>query len=93
MLEKFKKRATKLIPGFENMAYIERLKTCKIPTLHCRQIRGDIIEIYKILSGKCDAAVIPRINRELSYVTRGNDLRLEKGRSKYTCADIISLIG
>jgi len=38
-----------------------------------------MIEMYKIF-GKYDAAVIPRVN---SYVTTGNDLRLEKGRSKY----------
>jgi len=48
-----------------------------------------MIDIYEILSGKYDAAAIPRVNRELSYVTRGNDLRLEKGRStpqSTTCA-------
>jgi len=42
-----------------------------------------MIEIYKMLSGKFDAAVIPRVNRQCSYVIRGNDLRLEKSRSKY----------
>jgi len=52
------------------MAYIEHLKSCKIPTLHSRQIRGDMIEIHKILLEKYDAAVIPQVNRELSYVTR-----------------------
>jgi len=63
--------------------YPEHLIWCKIPTLHYMQIRGDMIAIYKILSGNYDAAVIPRVNRELSYVTKGNDLRLEIGRSQY----------
>jgi len=42
-----------------------------------------MIEMYKILSGKYDTAVTPRVTREHSYITRGNDLRLEKNRSKY----------
>jgi len=82
MLEKVQKSATKLILDSKNMAYIELLISCKIPTLHYRQIRGVMIEILK-KSGKYDAAVIPQVNRELSYDTRGNDLRLEKSRSKY----------
>jgi len=56
----------------------ERLKACKLPTLHYRHIRGDMIEMYKILSGKYDTAVIQRVNREYSSITRGNDLRLQK---------------
>jgi len=61
--------------------YFKYCKSCKIPTLHYMQIRRDMIEICKILSGKYDAAVIPRVNKELIYVTRANDLRLEKGSS------------
>jgi len=41
-----------------------------------------MIEIYKIVSGKCDnlaAAVLPRPD---SYVTRGHDLRLQKKLSE-----------
>jgi len=63
--------------------YIERLKACKLPTLHYRHIRGDVIEMYKILSGKYDTAVIPRVNQEYSSITRGNDLRLQKTRVTY----------
>ena len=65
------------------MAYSERLKACKLPTLHYRHIRGDMIEMFKILSGKYDIAVAPRINREYNSITRGNDLRLQKHRTKY----------
>jgi len=39
-----------------------------------------MIEMYKILSGKYDTAVIPRVNREYSSITRGNDLRLQTRR-------------
>ena len=62
------------------MAYSERLKACKLPTRH---IRGDMIEMFKLLPGKYDIAVTPRINREYNSITRGNDLRLQKHRTKY----------
>jgi len=65
------------------MTYTGCLKACKLPTLHYRHIRGDTIEMYKILSGKYDTAVIPQVNREYSSITRGNDLRLQKTRVTY----------
>jgi len=83
LLEKVQKRATKLIPAIKTMTYTERLKACKLPTLHYRHIRGDMIEMYKILSGKYDTALIPRVNREHGSITRGNDLRLQKARVAY----------
>ena len=32
----------------------DKLKTCKLPTLHYRRNRGDMIETYKIMTGKYD---------------------------------------
>jgi len=46
------------------MAYTERLKSCKLPALHYRHIRGDIIEMYKILPGKYDTALTPRVYQD-----------------------------
>jgi len=39
------------------MVHIDRLKLLKLPVLHCRQVRGDMIEMYEILSGKYNTAV------------------------------------
>ena len=83
LLERVQKRATKLIPTIKTMTYTERLKACKLPTLHYRHIRGDMIEMYEILSGKYDIAVTPRVNRDYNSITRGNDLRLQKTRVIY----------
>jgi len=83
MSEKKTKIATKLIPELKNMVYIDRLKLLKLPALHYRQVREDMIEMYKILSGKYDTAVTSRVTREHSYITRGNDLRLEKSGPKH----------
>jgi len=49
LLEKVQKRATKLIPAIKTMPNTERLKACKLPTLHYRHTRGDMIEMYEIL--------------------------------------------
>jgi len=60
----------------------ERLKACELTTLHYRQIRGDMIETYKIISESYDnnTTTIPMSD---ICVTKGNDLRLQKSRSKY----------
>ena len=81
--EKVQKRATKILPGLKNLTYSERLKICKIPTLHYRRIRGDMIETYKIVSGKYQPDVAPTLCKSSVHVTRGNDMRLEKSSVKY----------
>ena len=44
----------------KHMNYSDRLKACKLPTLHYRRIRGDMIETYKIMTGKYDIEIAPR---------------------------------
>ena len=53
-LENVQRRATKQIPGFNNLTYPERLKRLKLPTLAFRRIRGDMIEAYKFIHGIYD---------------------------------------
>jgi len=49
-LEKVQKRATKLIIAVKLLKYEERLRYLNLPTLKYRQIRGDMIEVYKMFS-------------------------------------------
>jgi len=56
-LEKVQKRATKLVTAVKKCKYEERLKRLNLPTIKFRRIRGDMIKIYKIFSGKYDATV------------------------------------
>ena len=49
-IEIVQRRATKLIPKIKNLTYPERLKALNLPTLLYRRIRGDMIEVYKIIS-------------------------------------------
>jgi len=78
-LGKVHKRATKILPQgpqLKHTNYSDRLKACKLPTLHYRRSRGDMIEAYKILTEKYETA--PSLVRVCSSVTRGHSLRLQK---------------
>ena len=50
-MKKIQRKATKLIPGLSDLRYEERLKECGQTTLETRILRGDQIEVFKILNG------------------------------------------
>jgi len=52
-------------------------------TLHYRRVRGDMIETYKILSGKYDTNVVSHLKTTGIQATQGNDLRNFKTLFKY----------
>ena len=64
MLEKIQRRATKLIPGLRDLTYEERLNECGLTTLETRRLRGDQIEVFKILNGyeNIDSNIFSEIN-------------------------------
>ena len=51
-LEKVQKRAKKILPELKHLSYCDRLRACNLTMLHYRRIRGDMIETYKIVTGK-----------------------------------------
>src|SRR5260221_52122 len=53
-VERVQKRATKMIRKYRKISYAQRLKKLKLPTLVYRRLRGDMIEMYKIQTGKYD---------------------------------------
>ena len=53
-IEQVQKRATKQLPGMKDLSYSERLQKLKLPTLSFRRLRGDLIEVFKIVNGIYD---------------------------------------
>lgn len=80
MVEGVQRRATKQIPGMSDLTYSERLKKLKLPTLSYRRHRGDMIEIYKITSGKYDTKAANFVKFRRDHVgretARGNSKQL-----------------
>ena len=77
MLERIQKRATKMIEGYKGLSYEERLSRTGLISLEQRRVRGDLIEVFKILKG------IERVDYKDYFEiisadskTRGHNLRL-----------------
>ena len=51
MLERVQRRATKMIPKLRNISYEMRVKEYGLATLETRRLRGNHIEVFKILNG------------------------------------------
>ena len=76
-IESIQRRATKMVLGFENLEYEDRLRRLKIPTLKYRRARGDLIQVYKYLH-KINIAPAGMLPLHEGSVTRGHSLKLAK---------------
>ena len=54
VLEKVQRRAVKMVSNMKGRSYEERLAEAGMTTLETRRLRGDQIQMYKIMSGKDD---------------------------------------
>ena len=80
-IERVQRRATKLVPHLRSLPYEERLRQLNLPSLLHRRRRGDMILVYKILTGKMN------INKnyffQLSHLSsRGHKLKIFKQHAK-----------
>ena len=50
-LERIQRKATKMIPELRDLSYESRLLQCGLTTLETRRLRGDQIEVFKIVNG------------------------------------------
>jgi len=81
-LERVQRRATKLVQGLKNRPYQVRLKVLGLYSLEQRRLRGDLIEMYKILTGRENIDYSQFFTLAPSHHnTRGHSLRLYVSRS------------
>ena len=84
-IENVQRRATKLIPGLFHMSYPDRLKELNLPTLTYRRARGDMIQVFKLLSNNdCYDKALPNILKSCNTGLRGHKFKLfQEGANKY----------
>ena len=77
-IEKIQRHYTKKIIGMKDLDYESRLRALKLPSLEFRRIRGDMIEVYKILHEKYDPLTTHSLFTLDNNNTRGHKLKLKK---------------
>ena len=81
LLEGVQRRATRMIPRLRKMTYEERLKKLNLPRLYDRRIRGDMIETYKIMSGK-EKLNSRNLFQPSRFIGRSHSMKLHKKYSR-----------
>ena len=78
ILERVQRRATKMIQKLRNISYEIYLKECGLTTLETRRLRGDQIEVFKILNAykNIDRNIFFSVQEERR--TRGHGITLAK---------------
>ena len=79
-LEKVQRRATKSVRGLENYTYEERLKMLKLHSLSKRRLRGDLIEVFKIVKGFSGLIYDNYFQYAEKWSTRGHRFKIFKLR-------------
>ena len=81
-LERVQKRFTRMLPGMEGISYEERLEKLGLFSLERRRLRGDLMEVYKIMRGmdRVDSQkLFPRVEES---ITRGHRFKVRGARFK-----------
>ena len=83
-MENVQRRATKILPQLQNMPHTDRLKELGIQTLEYRQVRSDLIQVYKILNGidAVEKEMLFPINNLNQHHTRGCKQRIFKTHNR-----------
>ena len=75
-LEGVQRRMTKLIPRLRNKPYEERLSELNLFSLTKRRLRGDLIEVFKIIKGIENIDMEKYFTIDTSNITRNNGYKI-----------------
>ena len=81
ILENVQIRATKLVDGFQNLEYRERLQRLNLQTLAFRRLRGDIIEMHKHFH-RYDKTALPDSFKPRQRTSRKHDFQIHELETK-----------
>ena len=76
-IEEVQIRATKLVDGFKDIDYEERLRKLKLPSLHYRRIKGDMVEVWKHFN-VYDPNVFPKTFQLRTRASRAHEYQLQQ---------------
>ena len=68
-LERVQRRATRMVEGLAGQSYEDRLKALNLFSLGYRRLRGDMIEMYKVVQG------MDSVDRNMFHFREGRTLR------------------
>jgi len=72
-IERVQMRATRMVQQLlKSSTYEARLRRLNLPTLKYRRLRGDMIQVYKIVAGKYTTNPTVDFNLSNVFNTRGN---------------------
>ena len=81
LVENVQRRGTKMIPGMAQLPYEKRLESLDLPSLQFRRLRGDMIEVHKILNYYvADPSLV--LCRSSQSLTRGHQFKLTKAHCR-----------
>ena len=81
IIERVQERATRLVDGFRNMEYSDRLKLLNLPTMAHRRARGDMIELWRHFHTH-DRSTLSESFKPRQRPSRQHGLQLQHNKSR-----------
>ncbi|XP_043198337.1 uncharacterized protein LOC122368462 [Amphibalanus amphitrite] len=79
-VERVQRRATRFVHSVRHLEYQDRLRELKLPSMYYRRLRGDVITVYLMLTGRLKVTAGDLLEREPSQRTRNHGLKLRQPR-------------
>jgi len=83
-VENVQRRATRIVPELKGLTYEERLEALNLPTLEYRRLRGDQIQLFKIVTHIDDIDYSSLFTLASNNQVRGHSMKLLKPRANKT---------